>query len=349
MTKFILYPLLLLLVIILITGCTLSPITTQKLTVGKKLHPLVNTIYSNKTTQKITEATLLEQLKTADVIYLGEHHNNIDHHQKQLEVIKKLVANGKKPMIGFETFALEQTSILLNYNQLKGRLKKSPHLSQASFNSEDWLKEKLQLSSKKNQTTWEYYGPIIKFAFENELPLFGMDLNKNLRHQITKHGINGLSALEKRLLHPTGFKNNNYRLLMHENFKKGHCGWGKPEYLDKLYDNWLARNDSMAMAITEMAENYDKGPVVAILGAAHTQFNMGVYERVNYLAPNLSQANLSFVGVRDEIREPTAYTQQYHFNGIHYGYEYDYVWLTKGLPPGRDMCGEYIKQKKAQK
>jgi uncharacterized iron-regulated protein len=328
-------------VVLFFSACT----STVSL-IEKTNHPLLDVIYDNTHQSTISKELLLNQIANTDVVYLGEHHNNNFHHEKQLEVIKNLVAKGLRPQIGFERFAIEQTSILINYIHFKN----SPHYSAKQFDSEEWLKQKLQLSGIAGIKAWEYYGPIIQYAAENKLTLFGIDLNKNIRHQITKKGINGLTSLEKRLLYPTDFTNDNYRLLMHQNFKKGHCGWGETEYLDRLYDNWLARNDTMAMAISEMAGNKDKGPVVIILGAGHTQFNMGVYERVNNVAPHLKQLNLSFTGVRKGVVDFKPWQQQYNFNGTNYGHEYEYFWFTESLAvnSGSDLCASYLKKTSTQ-
>ncbi len=309
-------------------------------------HPLTGKILRTTDQQVLSSAELFDDIMKADIIYLGERHDDVTHHEGQLEIIKHITEQGRKPAIGFETFSVEQTSILMNYSEIKN----SSHLISEQFTPNDWLKEKLHIKKEKDKT-WEYYGAIINYGFEHQLPLFGIDLNKAIRHRITKKGIEGLSSVEKQLLNLSKLPEENYRQFMHEQFKKGHCGWGKPRYLNKLYDNWLARNDGMAEAITAMADSHKDGPVVVIVGTGHTQFNKGVYDRVKLLNPNLEQLNLAFTNASEDITDLSYYQQQLVFEDVQYGYGYEYRWFTQPVPAaiGENLCKAYLKKKNQQK
>lgn len=327
------------LLLLFLSSCTpLASVPDKQPT--EQRHPLIDIIISLPNQQPIAKDELINKVINADVIYLGERHDNMFHHALQLEFINLIMKKGAIPAIGFEVFSVDQTSILLSYIDMKNM----SHMQTGLSSADDWLQNKLQLNSKNNKT-WKYYGGLVKHAFNNDLTIFGIDLNKTLRHRITKLGISKLSAVEKLLLQPASVIDDNYRQYMHQQFKKGHCGWGETSHLDRLYDNWNARNSMMAHSLNEMAKSHNKGPVIVILGAGHTQYNRGVIDSLTRLNPELNQVNLTFTAVVDDIKQATPYQKYFVFEGVDYGYQSEYIWFTKNLPNQIDMCKAYLKKK----
>ena len=60
----------------------------------------------------ITFAQLSDDLDMTRVIYVGESHDQIEHHQIQLRIIEGLLAKGKDVAIGMEMFERSQQPIL---------------------------------------------------------------------------------------------------------------------------------------------------------------------------------------------------------------------------------------------
>ena len=62
--------------------------------------------------------------------------------------------------------------------------------------------------------------------------------------RLQRRGLDGLTAFERSMLHSTGFADDAYRAKMFEHLKAAHCGYGNEDYLGRLYDTWIARNDA---------------------------------------------------------------------------------------------------------
>ena len=63
---------------------------------------------------------ILSELAKADVVYLGETHDNPQHHQTQLQIIQKLYQRHQKIAIALEMFQRPYQSVLNRY--LAGQL-----------------------------------------------------------------------------------------------------------------------------------------------------------------------------------------------------------------------------------
>jgi len=209
--------------------------------------PLLEQIVHTANGQMLTPDVLYQRMSEADVVYLGEVHDNRRHHELELLILRALVARGLRPTIGFEFFSREQTSDLISYT-----LAKSQHVTKTTpAAAEQRLRSKLGWGENRDQQ-WQYYFPLIQLAKEHKLAVFGADLPAGLRRRITLVGVQGLSAVEKSLLRSTGFSDDVYRQFMEATLTEAHCGWSEPDLLDKLYQTWLERNDAMAAAITTM-------------------------------------------------------------------------------------------------
>ncbi len=309
---------------------------------SKLQDPLANRIFVSSSGVEVSEQTLLDELAGADVIYLGEKHDQPEHHRLQLSVIKALVDRGLKPAIGLEMLTVDETSIAMMYTQGTAHAQGS----RKGFTAEDWLREKLGWQGS-HDTNWQFYGPILVFAREHKLTVFGADLPESLRARISKVGKQGLSPVEKGQIISTGLDDENYRRLMYDRFKQAHCGWGSDDYLSRLYDNWLARNDTMAAGILRTLEEADNKPVILVVGVGHTQFNMGVYERVQHQAPHLKQINVGLQPLAGDLLPLADYLGETEFEGRHYGWEYEYIWFTNPhLPAAEDPCKAFLESRK---
>ena len=308
------------------------------------MDPLLDKVYRSSDQTEISREQLLEEMLTADVIYLGERHDNPRHHELQLELLQELVARGRKPALGLEVFYLGQTSTLMSYAGGSGK-----HGGVSEDDKDTILRNVLGWGGENRDEDWSFYGPLVRFARDNDLTVFGMDLSRSIRRRITRSGIAGLTNVERSQLDRTDLDDPIYSAYMREQFVHAHCGYSKQDYLDRLYENWLARNDAMAMAITETLKEQDGEPVVAVLGAGHTQHNMAVYERVAYRRPTVRQVNLGFRQVADEPRPAKDYLASLEYQGRTFAPDHEYIWFTPRSSSSReDPCKAYLKHKRAQ-
>jgi len=285
---------------------------------------LIGKIVNSNNNETISVDKLIDIMKYTDVIYLGEKHDNIDHHKHQIEIIKLLISEGNKPVIGFEFFYQHQTSDLMKY--INGIKSPFQHGEENPEKDEEKLREKLGWKHKTDED-WNFYFELVNLAKENKLTVFGADLPKGIVSRISREGLNSLTPVELNQLSFTNYIDTNYQKLMVKKFKDSHCGWVPKDNFEKLYHTWVARNDAMAKAITMTAKN-NNNPVILIVGGGHIEHNMGVFERVNYLNPNLNQLNLGFKEISIEESELKDYYNSTIINDHKYLPLHEYYWFT---------------------
>ena len=75
-------------------------------------HALVGRIWHRHRRTFVSPAWMLQHLSTAEVVLLGENHDNADHHRLQAWVLRLLVEAGGRPEVFFEMFDSDQAKAL---------------------------------------------------------------------------------------------------------------------------------------------------------------------------------------------------------------------------------------------
>jgi len=255
---------------------------------AKRQDPLIGKIIDTRTSVTVDFEALIKKISTQDVIYLSEKHDNPDHHAMQQRVIKRLVEDGLNPVIGFEFFSMDDTPDLLNFIDSA----KIAHSKDLMRIIESDLRKKLGWDTQPD-AMWAYYYDLLILARENRLEVAGLDLPSTLKKRITRKGIDTITPIEKEMIFSTGLSDQVYKDYMAAVFKEVHCGMQHEQMQSKLWDTWLARNDKMALSITQLKRHH-KGPLVVIIGGGHTEYGLGVINRVTSIDPSLSQINFVF-------------------------------------------------------
>ncbi len=309
-------PLIIIVLLVTLSGCAVTP------SPAPRQDPLIGRIIDSGSSRPVAFDGLVEAIRDKDVIYLSEKHNNPGHHAAQERVIKDLVGQGLAPFIGFEFFAMDDTPLLLNFIDSKH----AKHSAKVDKQMEQILRKKLGWDDQSDEM-WAYYYRLLLLAREHQLGVAGLDLSEAQKRRITRKGIDALSELEKARLYSTDLDNPIYRDYMHDIFRQAHCGMDSPRMQARLYDAWLARNDKMALSITEVRKTHDKGPVIVIVGGGHTEYNLGVIDRVKSIAPHLSQVNVGLVEINVREKNLPQYLEPLDLEGFEPVPPYDYLWF----------------------
>ena len=304
-----------------------SCVTTTKVKPMKRDDPLIGKIIESKTGQPIDFQSLIQKISFYDVIYLSEKHDNPDQHAFQQKIINALIKEGAKigvtPSIGFEFFAMDNTPDLLNFIDA-GKVEHSKKID--SFIEKD-LRMKLGWS-KQSDKMWQYYYDLLKLAQTQKLPVAGIDLSSTLKKRITKKGIRGITPLEKEQLFSTRKPDDAYKAYMFSIFKAVHCGMGHEKMQSRLYDTWVARNDKMALSISQMHTHWN-GPVVVILGGGHTEHNLGVIDRVTAINKNIRQVNIALTEITVNPSKLSDYLFPLDLKGFDKTPPADFLWFAQ--------------------
>jgi len=320
----------LILIISMIQSCATAPKG-----ISMRDDPLIGKIMDTSTGQVIPFKTFMDEIISHDIIYLSEKHDNPMHHAIQHRVIEELVDRGKLPALGFEFFAMEDTPHLLNFLDSARKV----HTTKQEGVIEKDLRRKLGWK-EQSDTMWTYYFDLLKLGRSNGLTLAGLDLSSVQKRRITRKGTPALTPLETKQIFSTHLTNPAYQNHMKETFKAVHCGMGHGKMLEKLYDSWLARNDTMALSITQIHDPTTPGPVVVIMGNGHTEHGLGVIDRVTAINGELSQINLSMTEITREPSELTTYLSLLDIEGFKAVPPADFLWFTQRVSY-KDPCLEF--------
>lgn len=223
----------------------------------------------------ITFARLLDDLDPARVIFVGESHDQIEHHQIQVRMIDGLLAKGKDVVIGMEMFEKSQQATLDRW-------------SQGLLTEEEFLEE------SQWEKTWgmdnELYKGILDAAKTHHLKILGLNVPRDWVRTVAENGMQGLSTEIKKLLPEMDLANRQHRAYIAAIFK-GHDE-GSAKAFQNFYEAQCLWDEGMAQSLSEFLESPQaKGKTVLVFaGSGHIVFGFGIPNRLYRRTPVPSQA-----------------------------------------------------------
>ena len=335
--------------LLMLLTCACATVPKQ----AKRLDPLIGTIVKADTGACVTFTQLVDALAQTDVIYLSEKHDNPMHHAFQHRIIQTLIDQGRAPSLGFEFFSSQDTPLLLNFVDASQKA----HSLDMEKTVETQMRKKLGWDTQPDQM-WQYYWSLMQLAAANHLTAAGLDLSAVQKRRITRKGLEGLFALELQQIFSTRLANPAYEDYMKSIFVQVHCGMDHGRMTDRLYDTWMARNDRMALSVVQLAKavkltqvnqnNRKPGPVVVIIGGGHTEYGLGVIDRVNAIDPGISQVNLGMTEISREPAELTDYLAPLDLEGFKPVPPADFLLFTQRVSY-EDPCAKFKESLKKMK
>ena len=304
--------------------------------------PLIGKIINTQTSKTVDFNSLINNISSYDVIYLSEKHNNPEHHNIQQKIIQKLIEKKIQPSIGFEFFAMDNTPDLINFID-SGKV---DHSKKNQKIIEAYIRKKLDWESQSDEM-WKYYYDLLLIAQKEKLNVAGLDLSTTLKKRITRKGFDDISPIEKEMIFSTNLSNKAYKEYMYSILKSVHCGMGHEKMQARLYNTWTARNDKMALSITQLVKHSD-GPVIIIIGGGHTQYGLGVIPIVKALDKNISQINIAMDEISINPSNLSEYVQPLDLHGFEPVPPADFIWFTQRVSY-TDPCKEFEKALKKMK
>ena len=131
-----------------VAGCS---VMSWKSPLGRD-HPLTGRVWDVSSARFIEHPSLVTRLARADFLLLGERHDNPDHHLLQAEVLRSLIALGRRPAVGFEMFGLDEASAIANH------LAFAPNDAAGLGRAVNW--------NKSGWPDWGTYQPIAEAALQ---------------------------------------------------------------------------------------------------------------------------------------------------------------------------------------
>lgn len=253
--------------------------------------PAAERILATADSQPVERSLLLQTLQQADVILLGELHDNPHHHAARAWLLENLAA--RRPLIVAEH--LERGRAAAGEGELL------PALEAAGFDAKNWR--------------WPLHAPLFEAARRSGSALHGGNVPRALAREIVKQGESALpadiaNALDGAPLNATA------RQTLEQDLLDNHCGQVPASLIPGLALAQRARDAAMTLALAEAAQNGQ--PVVLLAGNGHVRRDYGVPVLLDKNLPERKHITIGFLETSD-TSEPLNAVQQTRF---------DYVWIT---------------------
>ncbi len=248
-------------------------------------HPLVGSIWARGA--RIEESELLERAAAATVVWLGEKHDNVDHHRLQSRVIASLADRGACPSVVFEMIEETQQKEL-EEGERAGR-------SEVVAEKVAW--------EKSGWPAFATYAPIFDVALARHLPLVAGNVPKKTVRGIAFEGKESLESSEmNRLGLALPFSDAQTDGLLDE-LVANHCGHLDKKSAGPLVLAQRARDGALAAHALDSVAHANascRGPkAVVISGNGHARIDRGGPFVVSARKTDTSQFSIAFVEAED--------------------------------------------------
>jgi len=201
----------------------------------------------------ITLEDVIFDTSISDLIFVGEHHDNIHHHINQLQIIRELHQKAQVPLaIGLEMFERRDQDILDNW--IKGQLDTEQFII---FFYKNW------------RQPWPLYRDIFIYAKEHQIPLVGLNVPDEIIKKVAQNGYNSLSEKDLSRL-PSGITCN--VTAQYEKFIKKVYNWHstkKSKSFANFCEAQVLWDTAMAINLLEFHEKNNDTTVVVLAGSTH--------------------------------------------------------------------------------
>ena len=222
-------------------------------------------IYSAKERRTISFGELTDRLLDADLLCIGESHDNELCHRVQLQIIKAIHASDRRLGVGMEMVQRLFQETLDKY--LRGAI------------SEDDM-----LKATEYRTRWGYhwslYQPIVDFCKRNAVPVAALNTPRELTAKISKGGFAGLNDDDKRALGQVDFHVKAHRDHWYETLAKMHGNMKVSEdQKERSYQVMTVWDEYMADSAAKFQTSRRLRRMIVLAGSGHIDLGFGIPRR----------------------------------------------------------------------
>lgn len=253
---------------------------------------------------------LVRQARGADIVLLGETHDNPAHHVTQRRLLESLA--DRTPALVMEQFDLEQQASL-----------------DAILRSGGTQQEKLNALKALMKPGWEWsgYEGLLTTALERGLPVLAANISREALREVSRKGVaalgNGASA---QLGLDSGWSAAQQASLRQE-VEAAHCGMLPEAAVGAMAEAQRVRDAIMADRLLSAP-----GSAVAILGRGHVRQDLAVPVYLRQRAPQKKVLSVALAEGALSRNAPQPY---------------DYVVPARAVSRAEDPCAELAAQKPA--
>ena len=291
-----------LIIFLSLQGCAGMKIDTPGMAtiLGVSGHFRIGQIVDLNTGATLSFEQLIDQIASKDLIFIGEVHNNPEHHLIHVQIIQALMDRCGPVTIAMESFQKTKQESLDRY--LQGKLTEEEFLKEVNW-SEEWGYE------------YHFYRPLILLARQNMSRILAINAPHDIVRKVAREGLKSLNVVEKGKLAKEIDLNDkaHYTFLRKIYEQHSHTELKKFDY---FYEAQCVWEDTMAHNLSEyLKENRRK--LIAFTGNGHIINKFGIPDRTMRRFP-VSMVTI----IPYPLKEHVEITKEIA----------DYVWLTTHYP-----------------
>ena len=219
------------------------------------------------TGREITRAELLATLRQADVVMLGEQHDNPHHHQRRGALLAEL---GPQAMVVAEQ--LPRGARVVPGADLRAQLEA------AGFDAAAW--------------GWPLYRPLFELPLAAGLPVLGGNAPRDLARQVARSGPSAWPAELRPMLEAAPLPAA-AQAALDQDLLDGHCGQLPAARVPAMRAAQRTRDASMAQALLDVLAAGAR-PAVLVAGNGHVRSDHGVPQLLRVARPMLRVVSVGF-------------------------------------------------------
>jgi uncharacterized iron-regulated protein len=281
-------------------------------------HPLVGKIWDMNSRSFIDEATLLAEIAKANVLLLGETHDNPQHHELQQKMLNARIASGARPALVME--------------QLDADSQPALDAALAGSDRDATLKAMTDLIKFSD---WKFYRPFLVTAVDNKLPVIAANISSQQLQPVIWQGFSALDADALKRMAVEEVWSEGRENYMRRNIGGAHCGQIRDSLREGLTRSQRLRDAMMAdSAISGIGRG-----IVAIVGSSHARRDVGMPLYLSARAPLAHIYSIGFVEVIPGRNAPESYETESASGEV----PFDVIWFTTRVAR-TDPCAELNKK-----
>ncbi|MBI5429192.1 MAG: ChaN family lipoprotein [Nitrosomonadales bacterium] len=286
-------------------------------------HPLAGKIWDMNSRSFIDEAALLARTNKADVLLLGETHDNTLHHEYQLKLLKARIDAVKYPAL----------MPALMMEQLNAEDQQALDWTLTGVNRDETLERVTRLIRFADI---QAYQPFLATAIDNKLPVIAANISNLHSQPVVRGGFTAYDAGELKRLAVEEVWNDSRQKFLIENMGGAHCGKLRDDLREGLTRGQRLRDALMAdVAVPSIARG-----VVGIVGSSHARRDIGLPLYFAARAPTARILSVGFIEVSPGVTGPHAYEKSSATGEA----PYDVIWFTPRVER-TDPCANLDKSK----
>jgi uncharacterized iron-regulated protein len=253
-------------------------------------HPLVGRIWDGRAGAFTDEAALGAAVAGADLLLLGEVHDNADHHLLQARLVRAAISAGRRPALALEMLAADQQAAV---DAALARSPRDPRALDEAWMAGGWR-------------DLDLYRPVLAAGLEAGLPVVAANLPRPAVRALVSKGIEAAEEpLRTRLAGEEGLPPGAVEELRAE-MRDSHCGELPETLIDPLILAQRARDATLSARMA--AADQGRGAIL-VAGKGHVRTDRGVPAWLARDAPGRRVLAVAFVEVDPDARTPAEHVE----------------------------------------